>query len=279
MWDDRNTNLAYDPGEPTLGDVHVVLRTYDGQYVDADLTNYQGRYTFEDLTPGFYRVQETVPSGYVSVPGSPEQVIAVVAAGQTSVVNFALIALPTPTSTIIYRVFLPSADRQATPTPTPTLTLTPTATPTWTPTPTSTRAFTPTPTPTRTFTPTITPTPVDPCEPNNSFDQALTCRLESGVTLRAYIYTDEDLSDYYYFDMTASHTIEVRLSQIPANNNYHLYLYNASRVRLGYSGNPGNQDEWIPPGAVYPAGRYYVRIQRVTGHSQTQPYALLAIYH
>ena len=42
-------------------------------------------------------------------------------------------------------------------------------------------------------------------------------------------------------------------------------------------GNPGNANEHIQTD-VLPAGRYYVRIQRVSGSSQTQPYALQAIY-
>lgn len=84
--------------------------------------------------------------------------------------------------------------------------------------------------------------------------------------------------DTYYLDMTAPHTIEVRLGQIPSNNNYHLYLFDSGRVLRGYSGNPGNQDELIAPGPVFATGRYYVRVQRVTGFSRTQPYALTATY-
>jgi hypothetical protein len=187
-------------------------------------------------------------------------------------------------------------------TPTPTPTWTPTPTPTWTPTPTPTRSATPTPTitrtqpppqsrprylplllrlfavvgPTPTNTPTPTPVPGDPYEPNNSFDQAWG-PLNSGQDYRALIYAPSDLDDFYRFDMPQARTIEVDLWDIPAGNDYHLYLYNASRSLVGYSGNTGNVPELIRT-AVLPAGRYYVRVQRIAGHSTTQPYGLRAVY-
>ena len=167
-------------------------------------------------------------------------------------------------------------------------------TPTWTPTPTPTA--TPTPTVTRTAppaqsrprylplllrlfavpTPTPTPVPGDPYEPNDSFDQAWGA-LNSGQDYRALIYAPSDMDDFYWFDMPQARAIQVDLWDIPANNNYHLYLYNAGRTLVGYSGNAGNAPEEIRSG-VLPAGRYYVRVQRIAGHSATQQYGLRAVY-
>ena len=77
--------------------------------------------------------------------------------------------------------------------------------------------------------------------------------------------------------MSQAHTIEVSLEQIPLDNNYHLYLYTVNEVPVGYSGDPGNQPEYISTDTL-PAGRYYVRVQRVTGYSATQQYSLRTVY-
>lgn len=215
---------------------------------------------------------------------------------------------PTPTNTPT-RTPTPTNTPTRTPTPsnTPTQTMAPDDTPTATHTPTDaatptvsvTASATPSVTPTATWTPiisesrlylpillarfgqaaTATPTPTtnpDPYEPNDQPAQAWG-PLVSGQTYYAYIYSDADANDYYWFEMPADHEIEVWLQQIPAGNNYHLYLYDADVQQRGYSGNPTNTDEHIHTG-VLPAGRYYVRVQRVSGFSTTQPYALRANY-
>ncbi len=107
VWDDLNGNITPDSGEPPLGGVAVTLRTFGGQLVAATQTGADGRFRIANLTPGQYRLEETDPSGYQSLPGSPNLVLFQVAAGQEVVINFADQALPTPT---------PS------PTPTPTAT-------------------------------------------------------------------------------------------------------------------------------------------------------------
>lgn len=129
---------------------------------------------------------------------------------------------------------------------------------------------TPTPSPTAVATP--TPNPIDPYEPNDVADQAWG-PLQSGQVLHAYIFSAFDVWDYYYFDMPAARAIEAWLRDIPAGHNYHLYVYNQQLNLVGYSGQPGNQDEHILTEVLSP-GRYLVRVQPVIGHSTTQPYEL-----
>jgi hypothetical protein len=203
------------------------------------------------------------------------------------VIRFEFVTSPTPTHT-----------PTPTGTSTPTRTWTPTSTPTWTPTPT--RTWTPTPTPTRTSTRTpaamspklylpmflhayvapVPPTPIpnDPYEPNNGFSQAWGS-LGSDQIYRALFYAPSDQEDFYWFDMAPAHSIEVRLWDIPAGHDYHLYLYNAPQPLglVGYSGNLGNTPEYIQT-TTLPAGRYYVRVQRVAGYSATEQYSLRTIY-
>lgn len=173
----------------------------------------------------------------------------------------------------------------AMPTSTPTATPTPTHTPTPTPTNTAARRqYTPLllrnfgPVSTATPTPTHTPTPVpnDPYEPNDTPQQAWG-PLVSGQVYRALIYGPQDHNDFYWFEMLQAHPIHISLEQIPSGHDYHLYLYTSSLVQVGYSGNLGNQSEYIVTGTM-PAGRYYVRVQRVVGYSATEQYALRATY-
>lgn len=182
----------------------------------------------------------------------------------------------TPTSTPTVRL---------TPTPTPMFTITPTPTATATPTrpltmrvPVILNHFGPTSEPTPTPTPTLTPTPVpgDPYEPNDS--PPGWGPLQSGVAIYALIYGPGDKDDYYWFEMSSAHTVEVWLTQIPEGHNYSLYLYDSTGMgQLGYSGEPGNRDEHISTG-VLPPGRYVIRVYAGQGYSASQFYALRTVY-
>jgi cell division septation protein DedD len=208
------------------------------------------------------------------------------------VAKLEFVAAPTLTPT-------PTATPTRTATPTPTATPTRTATPTPTATPTRTATPTPTATPTRlltrslylpvllrlhvaaagptpTPTATVTPVPGDPFEPNDAFVQAWG-PLMSGQVYRALIFAPSDQEDFYWFDTPQARTIEADLWDIPANNNYHLYLYNDNRDLVGYSGNGSNEPEQIRTG-VLPAGRYYLRVQQRVGYSATQQYALRTVF-
>ncbi len=73
VWIDANRNGQFDAGETPLANVTVTLLTgaggpvtdADGNPVPATATDANGRYSFGNLLPGDYRVQFTLPSGYV----------------------------------------------------------------------------------------------------------------------------------------------------------------------------------------------------------------------
>ena len=64
VWNDHNKNGVQDPGEEGIAGVKVKL--YNGNDVEDDKTNSQGRYKFKDLDAGHYTLivaQETLPEG------------------------------------------------------------------------------------------------------------------------------------------------------------------------------------------------------------------------
>jgi|GEM_PF-1915175 len=131
--------------------------------------------------------------------------------------------------------------RQATPTATPTLTMTATPTPTFTPTGT------------RTPTATATRLPLDPYEPNNSFDQATA--IVAGNAYTAYLDNISD-TDYYKFTVPAAgRMIMASLTMLPAD--YDLYLADPSRNVVAWSRYGGTASEYLFFTAPS-AGTYYL---------------------
>ncbi len=64
VWNDRNANGVQDAGEEGISGVKIKL--YNGNDVETDKTNSQGRYKFKDLDDGSYDIvvaQETLPEG------------------------------------------------------------------------------------------------------------------------------------------------------------------------------------------------------------------------
>lgn len=64
VWNDHNANGVQDAGEEGIAGVRVKL--YNGNDVEDDTTNSQGRYKFKDLDSGNYDLivaQETLPDG------------------------------------------------------------------------------------------------------------------------------------------------------------------------------------------------------------------------
>lgn len=86
--------------------------------------------------------------------------------------------------------------------------------------------------------------------------------------------TDDRGIDYFYLDLAAAGSVELRLTHMAEGQDLNLVLRDASLeiVAKGFSGNPGNADEQIVTNEL-PAGRYYVQVNRVTGDSN-QPYHL-----
>jgi hypothetical protein len=106
-------------------------------------------------------------------------------------------------------------------------------------------------------------------EPNDFIQQA-SGPLLSDIQYRANIHSEQDGNDFYFFDMPIDHHVEVWLGQIPISNDYDLYLYDFTGSLKGYSGEPDNRDEHISASSVLPAGRYYVRVERVSGYAMSQ---------
>jgi uncharacterized repeat protein (TIGR01451 family) len=85
--------------------------------------------------------------------------------------------------------------------------------------------------------------------------------------------TTADVNDYFYFDLSASCSVELWLTNIPTGHNYDLILLDASLALLGYSGELRNNPEHIRRSNL-PQGRYYIRVFHRKGAGSTQPYHL-----
>jgi serine-aspartate repeat-containing protein C/D/E len=62
---DKNQNNTYDTGELLLNNITIWLLDSSGNRIKSTTTNSNGKYSFTDLTPGVYGVEEIQPSGYL----------------------------------------------------------------------------------------------------------------------------------------------------------------------------------------------------------------------
>ena len=62
---DNNQNNTYDTGEPLLSGVTIWLLDGSGNRITSTTTNSNGKYSFTNLKPGVYGVEEIQPSGYL----------------------------------------------------------------------------------------------------------------------------------------------------------------------------------------------------------------------
>ena len=60
-----NGDCIPDPGEPLLAGVTIYLLDASGNRIDSTLTDSQGEYSFRNLEPGIYGVEEIQPEGYL----------------------------------------------------------------------------------------------------------------------------------------------------------------------------------------------------------------------
>jgi streptogramin lyase len=65
VWEDLNRNGIQDAGEPGIEGVTVNLHRCDGEFVKTTMTDADGKYLFEDLLPGDYKVEFVLPDGFV----------------------------------------------------------------------------------------------------------------------------------------------------------------------------------------------------------------------
>lgn len=74
--------------------------------------------------------------------------------------------------------------------------------------------------------------------------------------------TSDDRFDIYYFDLSATSTITARLTQVPNDSDYNLYIYDLDKDRKGKSENLLGANEAITLNNLLP-GRYYVVVERI----------------
>ena len=64
VWLDKNANGVQDQGEPGISGVSVILNDCSGNPIDTVLTDADGKYLFDKLTPGDYKISFIMPAGY-----------------------------------------------------------------------------------------------------------------------------------------------------------------------------------------------------------------------
>ena len=71
MFNDLNGNGTLDPGDPGLSGWTVDLLDSVGNIVATTVTDSNGDYSFSDLGPGTYTVQEDLQPGWVQTAPAP----------------------------------------------------------------------------------------------------------------------------------------------------------------------------------------------------------------
>lgn len=82
--------------------------------------------------------------------------------------------------------------------------------------------------------------------------------------------------DYFFFDVSATQTVEIRLRNIPTGSDYDLYVRPDWDVRLilGQSVKAGNAEEYIRLDSLPVGHRYFVQILNRNRTRSTEPYRL-----
>jgi hypothetical protein len=113
-------------------------------------------------------------------------------------------------------------------------------------------------------------------EPNDEIAQA-NGPIVSGLTYYGTFPGTDDVKDYFFFELSASHRVRIWLTNIPAGRNYDLVLRKPDATAVGYSLQGGNANEYIDISSL-PQGLYFVQVYRTSGAGSSQPYHLRAIY-
>jgi len=116
-------------------------------------------------------------------------------------------------------------------------------------------------------------------EPNDDARTQANGPIVSGRIYYGTFLNNTDERDYFYFDLTAPHTVEIWLTNIPSGNDYHLALRDANLdiVENGYSADPGGDHVLTN---VLPPGRYYIHVihDLEAGSGSSQEYHLQAVF-
>jgi len=117
------------------------------------------------------------------------------------------------------------------------------------------------------------------CEPNNTLSSA-TGPIISDVSDLTYYGTfpgQGDMSDYFYFELDASRSIELWLTNIQNEHDYDLYLRRANGSVIEKSKKAGNANEHILPTNLS-RGLYYIQVHNYGESGNTEPYHLQVIF-
>ncbi|HDQ71708.1 MAG TPA: hypothetical protein ENN19_06380, partial [Chloroflexi bacterium] len=113
-------------------------------------------------------------------------------------------------------------------------------------------------------------------ESNNNAKTQASGPLVSGSTYYGLLPAD-DVQDYFYFDLSAAHSVELWLTNIASGEDYDVYLRDASLSIVRASAQAGNVDEYFLTGDLQP-GRYYIQVYNDSASGSTQPYHLRVLY-
>ena len=113
-------------------------------------------------------------------------------------------------------------------------------------------------------------------EPNDEIAQA-NGPIVSGLAYYGTFPGTADVKDYFNFELTTPHRVQIWLTHVPADRNYDLVLRRGNTSVVEYSIQPGNADEYINVPSLAP-GFYYIQVYRTDGAGTSQPYELRAVY-
>jgi hypothetical protein len=101
--------------------------------------------------------------------------------------------------------------------------------------------------------------------------------LASRLTYYGGFPVGEDRQDYFFFDLTTAHSVEVWLTNIGVGHDYDVYMRDESLAVVCQSAGRGNADEHTMR-SVLPPGRYYVQVYNFGATGSGQPYHLRVAY-
>ena len=112
-------------------------------------------------------------------------------------------------------------------------------------------------------------------EPNDDAKTQANGPIVSGSTYYG-LFPADNPKDYFYFDLSDTHSVELWLTNIVSGEDYDIYLRNASLSEVGKSAQTGNVDEHII--VSLSPGRYYIHVYNYSAGGSTQPYHLRVVY-
>jgi hypothetical protein len=114
-------------------------------------------------------------------------------------------------------------------------------------------------------------------EPNDDAPTEANGPIVSGLTYYGTFPSDADGKDYYTFELSTTHSVELWLTHIPAGQDYDLVLRDADMDPVEVSARVGSVFEHISTDPLSP-GKYYIELVNVSGSGSVQPYHLGAVY-